>query len=161
MEYQKRYDVSMLKKRLSQYKELEREIECEQERLDNIETKMYTIGSPELSDMPRATTVIGDRIGGLVARKEELSGTLNSLIQQQKEERLWIEGILRNLKKADERAVIRMRYIDFESWDRVAYMLFGSCEDYPSKMESYVRRTTRLNGTALVNMVNYLNGGSE
>lgn len=152
-----RFDVPALKKRLIGYTDLEREIDNQIERLENIESKMYSIGSPELSDMPKASTVVGDRIGNMVAKKSELEETVRELVKRQSEERAWIQETLRHIKKADERAVIQMRYIDSESWQRVSYMLFGCNEDYPQREESYLRRTTKLHGRALVNMVNYLN----
>lgn len=155
----KRYDVSTLKKRLSHYKELEREIENQLERLENIDAKMYTIGSPELTDMPKADTVVAYRIGNLVAKKEELLGQIQDAVSKRDEERRWIERVLNHVENSNQRAVIRMRYIDSETWDSVAFMLFGAREDYPNRIQTYLRRTTKLHGTALVSMVHYLNGG--
>ena len=50
----KRYDVDAIKNRLNAYRDKEREIDVKVERLDTLVSKMKSIGSPEMSDMPKA-----------------------------------------------------------------------------------------------------------
>lgn len=150
------YDVSAVKKRLLDYRDIEREIDNQVERIENLEAKMYSVGSPELSDMPKAPSITQDRIGGMVARKEEMEAKVHRLIDRQTSEREWIQNVLKHVKKPDERAVIEMRYIDMESWPQIALMLFGKKPDFDDREESYVRRTTKLHGKALINMAIYV-----
>lgn len=152
----RRYDVSYVKKRLSAYRNIEREIDNQIERIENLESKMYTPSSPSLSGMPKSPSPSGDKIASQVAQKSELEEKVRSLIDYQTSERTWIEGILEHLDNPDQRAVIRMRYIDIESWHNVSRMLFGTKDDFYDKSDSYLRRTTKLHGNALVNMALYV-----
>ena len=105
--------------------------------------------------MPKSPNTVHDRIGRMVAQKDEMERKVRKLVDIQSRERHWIQNILSHLKKADERAVIQMRYIDSESWSNVSRMLFGAKDDYEEKQESYLRRTTKLHGRALVSMAKW------
>ena len=148
-------DVTSIKTRLMNYREMEREIDNQIERIENLQAKMSGIGSPVLSDMPKSPNTVHDRIGRMVAQKDEMERKVRKLVDIQSRERHWIQNILSHLKKADERAVIQMRYIDSESWSNVSRMLFGAKDDYEEKQESYLRRTTKLHGRALVSMAKW------
>ena len=145
-------DVSEIKKRLMAYRDIDRDIDNQIERIENLEAKMCSIGSPELSDMPKSPNTVGDRLASQIALKCEMEDKVRSLIEHRDEERRWIEGVLSHIKNPDERAVIEMRYIDVENWPDVSRMLFGRKVDYEDRMESYLRRTTKLHGRALVSM---------
>ena len=56
------------------------------------------------------------------------------------------------LPKPDESAVIEMRYFDRMSWPDVCEALFGGRVDYIEKYDSYMRRTLRIHGAALVGL---------
>ena len=56
------------------------------------------------------------------------------------------------LTKSDEKAVIRVRYHDRESWSAVSKILFGKRRDFSEKADSYLRRVHKLHGSALVNL---------
>ena len=45
-----------------------------------------------------------------------------------------------------------MRYIDRESWNTVAELMFGGREDYEGKEDTYLRRVHKVHGAALQNM---------
>ena len=81
---------------------------------------------------------------------------MRELIDHQVEEQRWIDGVLLHIGNANERAVIRMRYVDAKSWPNVSKMIFGRNEDYEEKADSYLRRTTKLHGRALVDMATYI-----
>lgn len=145
-------DAQGVKTRLQQYREREREIDNQIERLERLEAKLYGVGSPQLTDMPKASSPAGDKTVALIAQKEELDGLIRELVKEQTRERGWIEDILTGLTRSDEKAVIRVRYIDGEKWTEVSDLLFGSADDYEDKRDSYLRRTTKLHGQALMNM---------
>jgi hypothetical protein len=152
------HDVRAVKKRLLAFRDIERDIDNQIERLENLTAKMYSVGSPEMSDMPKGSSVISDRIAANVARKMELEESIRGMIARRDAEQKWLGDILEHIRKPDERAVIQMRYVDSEDWNHVCRMLFGSKWDFNEKEESYLRRTTNLHGRALVSIAVYLEG---
>ena len=64
---EKRYDVAAVKERLNEYREKERDIDNQIERLVRLVTKMSSVGAQTITDMPRSPGADGDRIGKLVA----------------------------------------------------------------------------------------------
>lgn len=146
------WDVSAVKDWLTEYSEKERDIDNQIERLERFSAKMTGVGAQVISGMPRAPGTTGDRIGGMVAQKEELEASIRSDVTKQSKKREAIEGVLAKLRHSDERAVIRMRYIDRESWNTVAELMFGSLDDYEGKEDTYLRRVHKVHGAALQNM---------
>ena len=55
-------------------------------------------------------------------------------------------------RNPDDKLVIQLRYFDRLGWPEVAETLFGSREDFDDKYDSYMRRTLRIHGTALVEL---------
>ena len=77
---------------------------------------------------------------------------------QEEAEREAIERIIENLKTANERAVIRLRYFDRLEWSDVTFLLFGDRADYIDKMDIYQDRTYKIHGRALWKMAEVLEG---
>ena len=148
--------IQSIKDRLLEYREREREIDNQIERIENLERRMTSLRSPELSGMPHAQNTESDRFGKMFAKKDEMERNVRELIDFQEREKSWIEGVLRHIKKADERACIQIRYIDGESWPKVTMLIFGREDDYNDKKENYIRQVTRLHGRALQKMAEYL-----
>ena len=146
-------EVAYLKERLLTYTYNEREIDDQIERLERLKLKLYGTSSKELTDMPRAPSASLDRIADLEARKDELEQKIRDMINSQQAERDWIESKVCKLKNPDQRAVIRMRYLDSEKWVDVCELLFGGKEDFVGKEDSYLRRVMILHGKALLNIV--------
>ncbi len=82
---EKRYDVAAVKERLNEYREKERDIDNQIERLVRLVTKMSSVRAQTITDMPRSQGTDGDRIGKLVAEKEELEADIRSDERDQKE----------------------------------------------------------------------------
>ena len=154
MEYEDkdRYDTDAVKFRLIEYREREKDIDSQTERLDRLERKILSIGSPTLSDMPKSPSPPQDRTTALIADKIDLENDIRVAIAEQRREKEAIEVILRKLRHSEERAVIRMRYFDGASWNDVVDMLFGGKEDFLGKEDTYLRRTHKIHGSALLNM---------
>jgi hypothetical protein len=150
--YRDQYDVAHLKDRLDSYRENEREIDNQIERLERLVSKTSGLGAQVISDMPRAHNVSDDRMAELVGQKEELEELIRAAVKEQSAERRALEGVMKFLRHSDERAVIRMRYFDRASWNEVVDLMFGGREDYLEKEESYLRRVHRIHGAALLNM---------
>lgn len=155
---EKRYDVDAVKHRLIAYREREKDIDNQIERHELLSQKMISIGSPTLSDMPKAVSPSHDKIANMVAMKMELEESIREDVRFQSEERKAIEDILKHLKKSDEKAVIRMRYLDGVSWNDVVDMIFGGKEDFLGKEDTYLRRVHKIHGSALLNMAIYIDG---
>lgn len=147
--------IRALKDRLMEYREREREIDSQIERIENIKGKMIGLRSLEMSGMPHAQFATKDRLTKLLAQKEEVEKDVMRMIGIQESEKEWINSLLKHVKRADERACIRVRYIDVESWTQVAKILFGSNEDFYERKDSYLRRTTKIHGRALQQMAEW------
>lgn len=157
----KRYDVDTVKQRLTEYVENERDIDNQIERLERLTARMVGVGAQVLTDMPKAPSVTNDRMADLLGQKEELEATIRAAVTEQSLERQRIEAILKRLRNPDEKAVIRMRYFDRSSWPEVRDMMFGHKEDFFEKEETYLRRTHRIHGSALVNMAKAIEDADE
>lgn len=148
--------VEAIRERLEDYRSDEREIENQTERLERLKNKMYEVGAQNLSGMPHAPSPSNDRVSDFVYRKEELEKEIGDLIIGHRETREHIERILKKIKKPDERAVIRSRFIDVQEWGDVNEMLFGGNDDFLDKEESYKRRTMYIFNSALTSMAKYV-----
>lgn len=144
--------TEVIKKKLKQYTERERDIENQLERIERMEAKLTSAGSPVFSDLPKSPSPSQQRMADLTDQKVDLENKVARAIEQQKSERAVLDEIIDKLEISDEKAVIRMRYFDSASWDSVLSMLFGGREDFLTKEESYRRRMYNLHGSALFNM---------
>lgn len=158
---EKRYDVEAVKQRLTEYAENERDIDNQIERLERLTARMVGVGAQVLTDMPKAPSVTNDRMADLLGQKEELEAAIRTAAAEQSKERQKIEMILKHMRNPDERAVIRMRYFDRSSWPEVRDMMFGAKDDFLEKQDTYLRRTHRIHGSALVNMAKYIMEADE
>lgn len=150
--HDKKYDVDEIKNRLEDFREREEDIDMQLERLEQFEMKMTSIGSPQITDMPKAPSSSLDKIGNMVALKIQLEQSIEEERELQNNERIYLESIIKKLKKAKERAVIRMKYFDGVRWDDINYLMFGDKEDFLEKELSYLRRTHMIHSAALLNM---------
>jgi hypothetical protein len=87
-----------------------------------------------------------------VARKIELEETIKKAIEEERKEREAIEIMVQQIKKPDERAVIRLRYFDRAEWPEICKILFGESEDFDVNTDNYMRKTFRIHVTALISL---------
>ena len=144
--------VQEVKQRLTDYREREKYLDMEIERLDRMEDKLTSAGSPTISDMPKAPSAVQDRMAALIAVKVDLENEISEEIKFQQKERQYIEGVVKKLRKAEEKVVIKLRYIDGQSWNDIVDILFAGKEDFIDKEDSYLRRVHKAHGMALENM---------
>lgn len=144
--------VDAMRERLRDYRSLNKEIDNEIERLERMEMRITGVGSPVLSDMPKSPSTVYDRMADNVAQKIDLEEEIKELIEQRDSERKAIASLVRKLKKVNERAVIRMRYLDNEDWEDIQMMIFGCEEDFDEKYDNYKQRMFRLHSAAIANM---------
>lgn len=159
-----RYNTGAVKEWLLEFREREKEIQDQLQRLDVMEMRITSIGSPTISDMPKSPSPFQDRSAYMIGLKIDLEEDIKEQQSEQKRTRKEIEKIIRSLKKADERSVIRARYLDcsfyhndrLSDWNDVANSLFGDRDDYLEKEDTYLRRVHRIHGSALLNMTRYI-----
>ena len=141
-----------MKLRLLNYIDLNREIDNQIERLERMHDRAQSPSGPNLSGMPKSSNAVSDRMADAVTKMLTLEEEIGDLIEKRDNEQKGIEALVKKLKKADEKAVIRMRYLDIEDWDDVQFMLFGSREDYNEKYENYKQRMFRLHSSAITHL---------
>ena len=110
--------IQAIRRWLERYRADDQELDLQSERLGRIETKMYSVGSPVLTDMPRAPSLEPDKLSRLVHIKTELSRDVEDLLNRHRAERANIEALIRRLWIPGERAVIRLYYLDREDWTK-------------------------------------------
>ncbi len=151
-------DVRQVKKILNDYREEEDDIENQRERLDRIETRLYTIGTPAMTALPKSSGQSNDRLIEIISKRDELTGKIKNLVRLHGEHRQFIESLLAQVNSTNQRAVIQMRYLDNATWGDVTTMLFGGREDYLDKEGTYQRRVYKIHGSALCSMQAVING---
>ena len=149
------YDVETVKEWLICYREMARDLFLQDERLERIEVRMIGVGAMNISDMPRSPSHKQDRLTDLVALKMELQENVAEEEKRLVEMRSRLEHVLQQIRSADQRNVIRMRYIDGDEWVQICRRLYEEREDYDDKADSYLRQVYRLHGYALYYMARY------
>jgi len=149
------YDTNTVKEWLITYREKSRELFCQNERLERLEVRMVGVGAMTITDMPKAPSIQGDRLADLVSLKIELEESIGHGAEEQKLMRDRLEYVLGQIRSANERAVIRMRYIDGEHWDKISELLYANRDDYTDHAESYLRQVYREHGYALYHLARY------
>lgn len=148
------------KARLNAYREMQQDIDFMVERLARMESKMESpgtqwvkearTGESKLNDMPRAPGYSGDRLSDQVARKVELEEEIRMAVARERAEYEAIKLITAHMRRSDERAIIQFRYLDGDKWTEINEVIHGNREDFPEKIEDYLRQTFRKHGTALL-----------
>jgi len=134
---------------LRTYPEKLSDIRNMQSQLERMEDKLSSIGSSKLSDMPKTPSKATDKEAELIVQKIDLEREIEQEQANVHQLRLEIEKVMACLKKANERAVIRARYLCEENWNDIAFILFGAKEDFLDKEDSYQRRAYKIHGDAL------------
>lgn len=114
----------MTKERLRKYRAIKRERDHIHAKIEEIETLLYGLRSPQISGMPRGGNESRDgRRDALIQRK----GELLTLYQQKEEaldmEILAIEAAISALSNPTERLLMRLYYIDGLTWEEVAVQI--------------------------------------
>lgn len=113
----------MTKEKLKQYIETKREIKIIEEKIEYLKEKKTSIKSMTISDMPSGGNTENDRLGTLLGEIEELIDIYNEkqirLMKQQKE----IEDTIDKLEDSTDRNILRLKYIDNYTWERICVVL--------------------------------------
>lgn len=158
------YDKDAVKAWLLEFREREKDIQEQLNRLDIIDMRITSLASPTISDMPKSTSPYQDRSAFLIATKVDLENDIKQQQEEQLRTRKEIEIVIKKLKKSEERSVIRARYLDCSfyhedklcDWNDVNSTLFGGREDFLDREDSYLRRVHKIHGAALFNLSYYI-----
>ena len=129
--------------RFKAYRDLNREIDLQIERLEQMEAKVGSPSTPNLSGMPKGSSFQHDRIADTVARIADLLSEIDSLIAERDAEQKALEALIRRLPNADRRLVLRLRYLDSEDWEDVLFIAYGGKPDFNEKYDNYKQRVFR------------------
>lgn len=116
--------------RFKAYRDLNREIDLQIERLEQLEAKAGSPSTPNLSGMPKGSSFQHDRMADTVARIADLRSEIDSLIAERDAEQKALEALIRRLPNADRRLVLRLRYLDSEEWEDVLFIAYGGKPDF-------------------------------
>lgn len=139
------------KKRLTAFRDLQQTIDFKTERLERMAAKLTSIGSQQITDMPKAPSGPGDRMAEAIARKVDLEREIQQDIARERAEYDAILLITKAMERPDERVVIQLRYLDGAKWREIAEALYQSRDDYEEKADNYLQQVFRKHGTALLN----------
>lgn len=126
--------------------------ELTEERLDTLRSRAESARTASISGLPHTAVEAVDRIGVIVAQIEELAAENARLWTKVSELRREREAAIKQIQGhgwPEQRAVLRLRYIDLETWNDLTFALFGSKKDYVEREDSYLRRAYKLHGKAL------------
>lgn len=138
--------------RFKAYRDLNREIDLQIERLEQLEAKAGSPSTPNLSGMPKGSSFQHDRMADTVARIADLRSEIDSLIAERDAEQKALEALIRRLPNADRRLVLRLRYLDSEEWEDVLFIAYGGKPDFNEKYDNYKQRVFRHHKQALAEL---------
>lgn len=115
----------MTLKELSQLYYLNREIENDRRRLEELEAKLTSPSSPNLSGMPRSTTY-GNKIESSVADIMDLKAIIATKQQQCIYERSRLMRYITEINDSLTREIFIFRFVNGLSWRQVAASVGGN-----------------------------------
>lgn len=142
-------ETDAIKQKLDSYATLQRKIDNQIERLENLNATMGSPSTPNLTGLPSGDGDGTSKIERQVAKKDELEKKIRRMIMEERQLRKELEQLIETLKNPDEQTVIEMRYIDRTKWWTVCAALYSTEPDYNEKADKYLKRTFKLHGSAL------------
>lgn len=142
-------ETDAIKQKLESYATLQRKIDNQIERLENLNATMGSPSTPNLTGLPSGGGDGTSKIERQVAKKDELEKKIRRMIMEERQLRKELEQLIETLKNPDEQTVIEMRYIDRAKWWTVCATLYSTEPDYNEKADKYLKRTFKLHGSAL------------
>ena len=112
----------MTKKELKEYIETKREIKIIEEKIEYLESKKTSIKSMIIDDMPKPEPE-QDRLGELLGEIEELIDIYNKKQDKLFKQQIKIEKCIDKLEDPTDRNILRLKYIDGYTWERICVEL--------------------------------------
>ncbi len=120
---------------LQQLVYLEKLIQCEQERLDDL-YEQAGLHSPGFSDMPKAPGV-RDKIGELVPKIVDQDAEIKANIRKYTDTRERILRFINHIQNPRVKLIVIKRFINQQSWQDIAGELGGKETEYTVKQCVY------------------------
>lgn len=127
----------MTLKELSQLYWLNREIEADQKRLEELEALIGSPSSPQLTGMPHAPNRNDSKVERLVAEIVDLQAIIAARQIQCIHERARLERWINDIPDSLTRLVFHYRFVDGLSWLKVAKRVGGGNTEGSVKMICY------------------------
>jgi len=127
------------KRELSQLYYLNREIEEQQRRLQELEA-LATSCTSHITGMPKAQGVV-DRLAGYVAEIADLRGLIDLSIKKCFFELNRLNRYINGIEDSQMRLILSLRYINGLSWQQIAFSIGEYDEQYPRRKHNAFLRT--------------------
>lgn len=112
----------MTKEELKGYIETKREMEIIEEKIEYLESKKTSIKSMIIDDMPKGNCE-QDRLSELLGEIEELIELYNEKQGKLFKQQMKIEKCIDKLEDPTDRNILRLKYIDGYTWERICVEL--------------------------------------
>lgn len=129
------------KEYLNGYKYACRKILCSKEQLDALVETEQSAKIQQLSDMPKGGGRQSD-LSDVLVSIERLQNMIDDKIVESLRIKVDIESKIFNVEEPDEARLLRLRYIDFKTWEEIACLMHYS-----------YRQTLYIHGRALSNFM--------
>lgn len=144
--------AEIVKDWLTAYRNEEKQIDEQLERLRELRARAMSIGPQEISDMPRAPLKIKDSLAEYVIRAEEIEMRLSERMRSHERDRAALLSLLGKMKRNEERRIIRLRYLFGYEWMDILAEIYKDEEGFAEHREKYRRRMYRAHESALMDM---------
>lgn len=124
----------MTLKELSQLYYLNREIERDQRRLEELKLQSRSISATEITGMPRGCAIAGSSIDRYIAEIVDLEAIISAKITQCLHERNRLERYIADIPDSLTRMIFTLRFINGLTWLQVALHVGGNTEDSVKKV---------------------------
>lgn len=136
----------MTLKELSQLYYLNREIEMDQQRLEELRAKASAPGSPNYDGMPKSPSY-ENRLERYIAEIVDLEAIISAKITQCQHERNRLERYIADIPDSNLRMIFTLRFINGLSWVQLAFSIGGDCTADGARMacNRYIKKTNEQN----------------
>ena len=126
----------MTLKELSQLYYLNREIERDQERLEQLRARVSAPGSPNYDGMPKSPS-FENRLERYIAEIVDLEAIIQAKITQCLHERNRLERYIAEIPDSLTRQIFQLRFINGLTWVQIAFSVGGGNTESSVKMICY------------------------
>jgi hypothetical protein len=126
----------MTLKELSQLYYLNREIERDQERLEQLRARVSAPGSPNYDGMPKSPS-FENRLERYIAEMVDLEAIIQAKITQYLHERNRLERYIAEIPDSLTRQIFQLRFINGLTWVQIAFSVGGGNTEGSVKMICY------------------------
>lgn len=153
--------TAAIKRRLQRYQEDHRDFINQNERYVRLVSSMESAKVQQFDAMPGAGSPTTDKMADKIVLKLELEEDIKDDKEYLEKERKALEKLIKKMPKADDRAVIRMKYFDDMDWVDISKALYRKRKDYTRATHTYLNKTYKLHGSALLSLSDVSTGSRQ